>query len=136
MVVSNTIFSNLFGGHNVKPKSANTERQSFIDPDEDIIEATVLKSERQPFIYTQNSQNNSERRNSEGFFTQRDNLDFSKSIFSPSITNNVAQASVSNGSFMPNRLSGNDSKYGSFSSFSSSNREEDRFVGRQLAFSA
>jgi hypothetical protein len=135
MVVSNTIFSNLFGGHNnVKPKS--TEKQAFIDPDTDIIiEATVLKSERQPFISTQNSQNNPERRNSEGFFTQRDNSDFSKSIFSSSITNNVAQASVSNGFFMPNRLSGNDSKYGSLSSLGSYNKKEEIF-GARLAFSA
>ncbi|NBV98562.1 MAG: hypothetical protein EBR67_03505 [Proteobacteria bacterium] len=135
MVVSNTIFSNLFGGHNnVKPKS--TEKQAFIDPDTDIIiEATVLKSERQPFIYTQNSQNNSERRNSEGFFTQRDNLDFPKSIFFPGITNNVAQASVSNGSFMPSRLYGNDSKYGSLSSLGSSNKKEE-ILGARLAFSA
>jgi hypothetical protein len=132
MMGFNTISDKLFGGHNnVRPKP-------FIAPDADIVDAEIINkefvNEKKPFIYTQNSQNNSERRNSEGFFTQRDNLDFSKSIFSPSITNNLAQASVSNGSFMPNRLSGNDSKYGSFSSFNSPNKTAQ--LGRELAFSA
>lgn len=123
MVVSNTIFSNLFGGHNVKPKSTNTEKQTFIDSDADIVDAkfTVL-DERKPFIYTQN---NPENRNS-GFFNQDS---FSKSAFSSNVANNAAQASVSNGAWMPNRLSGNDFKSGSFSSFRSSNRE----LGRELA---
>ncbi|MFZ4084118.1 MAG: hypothetical protein ACOYK1_01070 [Vampirovibrionia bacterium] len=126
MVVSNTIFSNLFGGHNVKPKSANTEKQTFkIYSKADIVDAefTVL-AERKP-LYTQNSQNNPENRNS-GFFTQDS---FSKSAFSSNVANNAAQASVSNGAWMPNRLSGNDFKSGSLSSFRSSNREQ----GRELA---
>ena len=132
MVVSNTIFSNLFGGHNnVKPKSTNTAKQVFIDPDADIIEATVLKSERQPFIYTQNSQNNSERRDSEGFFTQRDNLDFSKSApFSQAATANIAQSYVSDRSFSGSTKYGSSS--GSFSSFGSSNKETAQLV-RPLA---
>lgn len=127
MVVSNTIFSNLFGGHNVKPKSTNTEKQTFIDSDADIVDAkfTVL-DERKPFIYTQNSHNNPE--NSERFFSQ-DSFSTKSAPFSQAATANVAQASVSNGAWMPNRLSGNDSKYGSLSSLGSSNRE----LGRELA---
>ena len=70
--------------------------------------------------YTQNNP----ARNQERFFTQDT---FSKSNFS-SITDKAAQASVSNGSWMPNRLSGNDSR-GSLSPFRSSNRE----LGRELA---
>jgi hypothetical protein len=128
MVVNNTIFGNLFGGQNVRSKSTN------IDPDAYIIEATVLKSERQPFIYTQNSQNNSERRNSEGFFTQRDNLDFSKSApFSQAATANIAQSYVSDRSFATGSTKYGSS--GSFSSFGSSNKEAAQ-VGRELAFSA
>jgi len=134
MVVSNTIFSNLFGGHNVKPKSANTEKQTFkIDPDADIVDATfTVLDERKPFIYTRNSQNN--HGNSEGFFTQRDNLDFSKSApFSQVATANIAQSYyVSDRSFATGST-----KYGSSgsSSLSSSNKEAAQ-VGRQLAFNA
>jgi hypothetical protein len=130
MVVSNTIFSNLFGGHNVKPKSANTEKQTFIDPDADIVDAkfTVL-DERKPFIYTQNNSENSER----FFSAQADNFNFSKSApFSQAATANIAQSYVSDRSFATGST-----KYGSSgsSSFSPSNKEAAQ-VGRQLAFSA
>jgi hypothetical protein len=132
MVVSNTIFSNLFGGHNnVKPKS--TEKQAFINPNAEIVDAefTVI-DERKPFIYTQNSQNNSE--NSERFFSaQADNFNFSKSApFSQAATANIAQSYVSDRSFATGST-----KYGSSgsSSFSPSNKEAAQ-VGRQLAFSA
>ncbi len=71
----NTIFNNPFVGQNVKPK----EKQAFIDPDADIVDAkfTVL-DERKPFIYTQNSQNNSE--NPERFFSaQKNSFNFPES---------------------------------------------------------
>ncbi len=131
MVVSNTIFSNLFGGHNVKPKSTNTEKQTFIDSDADIVDAkfTVL-DERKPFIYTQNSHNNPE--NSERFFSaQADNFNFSKSApFSQATTANIAQSYVSDRSFSGSTKYGSSS--GSFSSFGSSNKEVAQ-VGRQFA---
>lgn len=131
MVVSNTIFSNLFGGHNVRSKSTNTEKQTFIDPNADIVDAkfTVL-DERKPFIYTQNSQNNSE--NSERFFSaQADNFNFSKSApFSQATTANIAQSYVSDRSFSGSTKYGSSS--GSFSSFGSSNKEVAQ-VGRQFA---
>jgi hypothetical protein len=138
MVVSNTIFSNLFGGHNVKPKSTNTERQAFtakqafIGPDAEIEDAIIKGSK--PFIYTENSQNNPE--NSERFSSAQENsFNFSKSApFSQAATANIAQSYVSDRSFSGSTKYGSSS--GSFSSFSSSNREEARFVGRQLAFSA
>jgi hypothetical protein len=129
MVVSNTIFSNLFGGHNVKPKSTNTEKH--IDSDTDIVDAkfTVL-DERKPFIYTQNSHNNPE--NSERFFSaQADNFNFSKSApFSQATTANIAQSYVSDRSFSGSTKYGSSS--GSFSSFGSSNKEVAQ-VGRQFA---
>ncbi len=128
MVVIND-FGKWFGGDNFRStkstKSTNTAKQAFIDPDADIIEATVLKSERQPFTDIQNSQNNPGRRNPEDSFSAKKNFDFSESVpFS-----RVAQASVSNGFPMPSRLlSGNDSR-GSLSPFRSSNRE----LARELA---
>lgn len=120
MMGFNTISNKLFGGHNnVRPKP-------FSAPDEDIVDAEIINkefvNEKKPFIYTQN---NPENRNS-GFFNQDS---FSKSAFSSNVANNAAQASVSNGAWMPNRLSGNDFKSGSLSSFRSSNRE----LGRELA---
>ncbi|MFM7457650.1 MAG: hypothetical protein ACKO3R_03185 [bacterium] len=117
MVVSNTIFSNLFGGQNT----------FNIDPDKIVdVKFTVLDEEK-PFIYTQNNLGN---RNPEGFFTQAGNGDSSKLAHS---SHTVAQfyaasyRSLGNGS----------TKYGSSgsSSFISSNREKAQ-VGRQLAFSA
>jgi hypothetical protein len=135
MVVSNTIFSNLFGGQNVRPKSTNTEKQAFkIDPYADIADAEI-KTEFAfaPFRYTQNSQNNPE--NPERFSTQRDNLDFSKSVFSSQVAaGNIAQASVSNGFSMPSRLSGNDSR-GSLRPFNLPNQKEE-FFGAKLALTA
>ena len=118
-------FGKWFGGHNVKPKSTNTEKQAFIDPDADIVDAkfTVL-DERKPFIYTQNSQNNPE--NSERFFSAQENsFNFSKSApFSQTITADIAQSYRS--------FSGS-TKYGSSSgSFSSFNNQAAQ-VGRPLA---
>jgi hypothetical protein len=132
MMGFNTISDKLFGGHNnVRPKP-------FIAPDADIVDAEIINkefvNEKKPFIYTQNSQNNSERRNSEGFFTQRDNLDFSKSApFSQAATANIAQSYVSDRSFATGSTKYGSS--GSFSSFGSSNKEAAQ-VGRELAFSA
>jgi hypothetical protein len=124
MVVIND-FGKWFGGDNVRStKSTNTGRQAF-NIDADIIEATVLKSERQPFIYTQNNPG----RNSEGFFSAKNNFDFSESVsFSQAATVNVAK-------FYSDRSFGNGSnKYGpsGSSSFGSSNREVAQ-VGRQFA---
>ena len=128
----NTIFNNPFGGQHVKPKSTNTEKQAFIDTDADIIiEATVLGEK--PFIYTQNSQNNPERKNSKEFFSAKNNFDFSESVpFSQVAAGNIAQSYVSDRSFATGST-----KYGSSgsSSFSPSNTAAAQ-VGRQLAFSA
>ena len=129
MVVSNTIFSNLFGGHNnVRPKP-------FSAPDEDIVvDAEIINkefvNEKKPFIYTQNSHNNPE--NSERFFSaQADNFNFSKSApFSQATTANIAQSYVSDRSFSGSTKYGSSS--GSFSSFGSSNKEVAQ-VGRQFA---
>jgi hypothetical protein len=129
MVVIND-FGKWFGGDNFRStKSTNTGRQAFIDG-EDIIEATVLKSERQPFIHTQNSQNNPERRNSEGFFSAKNNFNSESVSFSQAATVNVAK-------FYSDRSFGNGSnKYGSSSgSFSSFNNQAAQ-VGRQLVLSA
>jgi|688.fasta_scaffold00907_23 hypothetical protein len=130
MVVGNYRFD-LFGRHNhVGPKSANTANQAFIDTDTDpctpIEDATVLREK--PFIYTRNSQNNSE--NPERFFSAQENsFNFSKSApFSQAATVNVAK-------FYSDRSFGNGSnKYGpsGSSSFGSSNREVAQ-VGRQFA---
>jgi hypothetical protein len=128
MVGFNTIFNNPFVGNRTKvSNNPKTETNFNTDPDEAIIIGEVIwKSNTKTFT----AQNNPERRNSEEFFSAKNNLDFSKSNFSSSITNNVAQASVSNGFSMPSRLSGNDSKYGSFSSFNSPGLP---LVGRPLA---
>ncbi len=127
MVVSNTIFSNLFGGHNVKPKSTNTEKQTFIDSDADIVDAkfTVL-DERKPFIYTQNNPQNT---NSDRFSTQAGNRDFSKSAH-PSHTVAQFYAAAASDRSLGNRST----KYGpsGSSSFGSSNKEVAQ-VGRQFA---
>ena len=122
-------FGKWFGGHNVKPKSTNTEKQAFIDPDADIVDAkfTVL-DERKPFIYTQNSQNNPGRRNSEDSFSAKNNFNSESVSFSQAATVNVAK-------FYSDRSFGNGSnKYGpsGSSSFGSSNREVAQ-VGRQFA---
>lgn len=131
MVVSNTIFSNLFGGHNVKPKSTNTEKQTFIDSDADIVDAkfTVL-DERKPFIYTQNSHNNPEH--SERFFSQ-DSFSTKSAPFSQAATANVAQFYAAS-----DRSFGNGSnKYGPSGSFSSfGSPEKLAQVGREFAYSA
>ena len=127
MVGFNTIFNNNpFVGNRTKvSNNPKTETNFNTDPDEAIIIGEVIwKSNTNTKTFT--AQNNPERKNSEGFFTQadnRNNLDFSTSF------SNAAQASVSNGAWMPNRLSGNDFKSGSLSSFRSSNREQ----GRELA---
>jgi hypothetical protein len=133
MVVSNTIFSNLFGGQNVRPKTTSTEKQAFIDPDAEIVDAKFTVLDEKPFIYTQNSQNNPE--NSERFFSAQENsFNFSKSApFSQTTTANIAQSYVSDRSFSGSTRYGSSS--GSFSSFGSSNKEVAQ-VGRQLAFSA
>ena len=129
MVVSNTIFSNLFGGHNVKPKSTNTEKQTFIDSDADIVDAkfTVL-DERKPFIYTQNSQNNPE--NSERFFSaQKNSFKFPKSAPSSETAAQFYAAAASDRS-----LGNRSTKYGpsGSSSFGSSTKETAQLV-RPLA---
>ena len=134
MVVRNTIFWDLFGGNRstkstITGRQAFTAKQAFIDPNAEIEDAKINKefvNEKKPFIYTQKPQNNHERNPD---FTQDS---FFKSVFSPSITDKVAQAFVPNGAWMPNRLSGNDSKYGSLSSLGSSNKKEE-ILGAKLA---
>ena len=119
------------GGHNnVRPKPFNA-------PDADIVDAEIINkqyvNEKKPFIYTQNSENNSE--NPERFFSAQENsFNFSKSApFSQTTTANIAQSYVSDRSFSGSTKYGSSS--GSFSSFGSSNKELAQ-VGRQLAFSA
>jgi hypothetical protein len=137
MVGFNTIFNNNpFVGQNVKPKSTNNAKP-FIAPDADIIDAEIINKEfvndKKPFIHTFTTQNNPENRNSEGFFTQADNRDFSRSAhFSQAATANIAQSDVSDRSFATGST-----RYGSSgsSSFSPSNTAAAK-VGRQLAFSA
>ncbi len=136
MVGFNTIFNNNpFVGNRTKvSNNPKTETNFNTDPDEAIIIGEVIwKSNTNTNTKTFTAQNNPERRHSEseGFFTQannRNNLDFSTSFYST-----VAQASVSNGSFMPDRLSRNDSR-GPFSSFG--NKELAQVVGREFAYSA
>jgi hypothetical protein len=129
MMGFNTISDKLFGGHNnVRPKP-------FIAPDADIVDAEIINKEfvnkKKPFIYTQNSQNNSE--NPERFFSAQENsFNFSKSApFSQTTTANIAQ------SYVPDRYLSGSTKYGSSSgSFSSFSSPKELAVGRQLAFSA
>lgn len=115
MAVSNTIFRNLFGGHNVQSESVKTGRRAFNIPDEIIVVDAIIK-EIKPY--------NPEQR--EGFFAQRGNSafsDFSKSApFSQAATATIAQASVPNGAWVPDRLSGNNFRSGPFSSFNSPNK--------------
>lgn len=126
----NTISDKLFGGHNnVRPKP-------FIAPDADIVDAEIINkefvNEKKPFIYTQNSQNNSE--NPERFFSAQENsFNFSKSApFSQAATANITQSYV----YVSDRSFSGSTKYGSssgsFSSFGSSKREVAQ-VGRQFA---
>ena len=124
----NTISDKLFGGHNnVRPKP-------FIAPDADIVDAEIINkefvNEKKPFIYTQNSQNNSE--NPERFFSAQENsFNFSKSApFSQAATANIAQSYVSDRSFSGSTKYGSSS--GSFSSFNNQAAQ----VGRQLVLSA
>lgn len=125
MVGFNTIFNNPFVGNRTKvSNNPKTETNFNTDPDEAIIIGEVIwKSNTKTFT----AQNNPER-NQKRFVTQ-DSFSTKSAHFSQAATANVAQASVSNGAWMPNRLSGNDSKYGSLSSLGSSNRE----LGRELA---
>ncbi len=129
MVVSNAIFGSFIGGPGIKRTPSNAEKTAFIDPEEEVIEATVLSTEeRKPYIYSQNTQNNPEHRNSEGFFTQDS---FSKSAPpSQTVAANVSQFyAASDRSF-----TAGSTKYGSSgsSSFSPSNKAAGQ-VGRQFA---
>lgn len=137
MGINANVFDTLFGGHNRvrSTKSTNTAnqaftaKQAFIGPGAKIEDAIIKGSEP---LYTENPKNNPE--NSERFFSPQENsFNFSKSApFSQAATANIAQSYVSDRSFATGST-----KYGSSGSSSfSSNREEARFVGRQLAFSA
>ncbi len=131
MGINANAFDTLFGGHNRvrSTKSTNTANQAFIDPDADVVVNAKFRILDERITDTQNNPENSER-----FFSPQENsFNFSKSApFSQAATANIAQSYVSDRSFATGST-----KYGSSGSSSfSSNREEARFVGRQLAFSA
>jgi hypothetical protein len=128
MVVIND-FGKWFGGDNFRStKSTNTEKQTFIDSDADIVDAkfTVL-DERKPFIYTRNSQNNLGRRNSEDSFSAKNNFNSESVSFSQAATVNVAKF------YSDRSLPTGSTKYGSSRPFSSFNSPGLPLVGRPLA---
>ncbi len=132
MGINANVFDTLFGGDNVRStKSTNTANQAFIDPDADVVVNAKFRILDGRITDTQNSQNNPENRYSEGFFTQADNRDFSRSAhFSQREAANIFQFyAASDRSF-----TAGSTKYGSSgsSSFSPSNKAAGQ-VGRQFA---